>query len=230
MMTVTIEQRPIAFLMKKKEIRERKWVEQETNTWGASLYLNKSVNFLICFQSGLQNLRIILGNLRNQGSIYRTQPFSTKILDKYIDEYLKQINQMSSGYKSFMPEKKAVCGNLNGNFEGQIFWLKWRFMTSQIPLSFRQPRFQVDLLVMPIDFSLHATHLVCSVQVLKTKRLCVYCFYVFTFFVSSFAIIAIKQNVNEKNKFQLFPIQYGSNFSNWIQSSSRSGSFGAKLV
>ncbi len=64
---------------------------------------------------------MILENLRTKSSMFKTHPFPTRVLNKHVDEYLRQINQITSGlntnsnYKAnFQMVKKAVCGNLNG--------------------------------------------------------------------------------------------------------------------
>lgn len=73
------------------------------------------------FSKDLQTLRILLQNLRSRGSTFKSMPFSSDKLEKYVNEYLKRMDMLHAKIRSNSQnpprvDKKAVCGSLNGNF------------------------------------------------------------------------------------------------------------------
>jgi hypothetical protein len=53
-----------------------------------------------------------LGNLQSKGgSAFKSVPYAPRVVNKYVNAYLKQIDELE---KKMKPSKRAVCGNLNG--------------------------------------------------------------------------------------------------------------------
>ena len=82
-----------------------------------------------------------MGNLQSKGgSAFKSVPYAPKVVNKYVNAYLKQIDELE---KKMKPSKRAVCGNLNGNIliiSIDIFNWNWN-------LRLRKPSIQMDMLV-----------------------------------------------------------------------------------
>jgi hypothetical protein len=78
---------------------------------------------MIYLKKALSTLRILLESLQNKGgSAFKSVPYAPKVVEKYVNAYLKQIDELEKKMKPSKryPSKRAVCGSLNGEFF-QIF-------------------------------------------------------------------------------------------------------------
>ena len=99
------------------EYNKRSYEEQQV------FYFNTKkkfqVNNLVIVQKSLNTLKFLLENLQNKGgSAFKSVPYSPNVVDKYVNGYLKQIEELSKKMKPSkrVVDKKAVCGSLNCNF------------------------------------------------------------------------------------------------------------------
>ena len=82
--------------------------------WVLSIYF-----YWFFLKKALSSLRVLLESLQNKGgSAFKSVPYAPEVLEKYIDGYLKQIDELEKKMKPSKryPSKRAVCGSLNGEF------------------------------------------------------------------------------------------------------------------